>query len=133
MAGNLADYAENKLLDHITGKASYTAPTNTYLALYTVAPTDSTSGTEVTASNGYARQQISWGAATSGQISTNATIRFPDVGTATGAWGTVVAIGILDAVSGGNLLWYGALSATVTIGNGDTYSITSGGLTLTID
>lgn len=133
MAGNITNYLETAMLDHVTGRAAYTKPTATYLALFTVAPTDSTAGTEVTASNGYARQEISWGAAATGAIANDATVRFPDVSTASGSWGTITAIGIFDGVTGGNLLWYGTLNATVTIGNGDSYSITSGGLTLTLD
>jgi alkylation response protein AidB-like acyl-CoA dehydrogenase len=53
MAGSLSNYAENKVLDHVLGTTSYTKPT-TYVALYTVAPTDSTAGTEVTGGS-YAR------------------------------------------------------------------------------
>lgn len=132
MAGNLTDYLENALLDHSTGRATWTKPTNTYLALFTVAPTDSASGTEVSGGN-YARIQLSWGAASGGSIANNATIRFPATGTATVDYGTVVAVGIFDASSAGNLLWYGDLSATVTINSGDTYSITSGGITLSLD
>jgi hypothetical protein len=132
MAGNLSNYLENKLLDHSTGRAAYTAPTTTYLALYTVAPTDGTGGTEVSAS-GYARQAITWGAAASGSIATSANVRFPAAGTAAADYGTVVALGILDALTSGNLLWYGSLSASVTISTGDSYTITSGGLTLTLD
>ncbi len=131
MSGNLSDFLENKLLEHSTGKASWTTPTNTYLALFTVAPTDSTGGTEASAGN-YARLQISWGSASSGSISNNANLRFPATGTATADYGTIVAIGIFDASTGGNLLWYGDLSATVTINSGETYTITSGGITLSL-
>ena len=132
MAGNLTTYLENALLAHSTGEASYTKPTNTYLALFTVAPTDSGGGTEVSGGN-YARIQLSWGTPSGGEIANNSALRFPATGTATSPFGTIVALGIFDASTTGNLLWYGDLSATVTINTGDTYTITSGGITLTLD
>lgn len=133
MAGNLTNYLENALLEHSTGKTTWTKPTNTYGALFTVAPTDSAAGTEVASSNGYSRQQISWGSAANGAIANNAAINWPSTGSATGSWGTIVAVGVFDALTTGNLLWYGPLSASVTIGTGDSFSITTGGLTLTLD
>ena len=46
MAG-FSDYLEDKVLDHGFGGTAYTAPTTLYVALYTVAPTDTGGGTEV--------------------------------------------------------------------------------------
>ena len=131
MADNLTDYAENKFLEHSTGYATWTRPTNTFLGLFTVAPTDSTTGTEVSAGN-YARIQIGWGAASGGQQSNTSSIRFPASGTASADYGTIVALGIFDNVTAGNLIWYGDLSATVTIKTGDSYTITPGGITLSM-
>jgi hypothetical protein len=135
MAGNITDYLENAILNHVTGFATYTKPTNTFAALYLVAPTDSTAGTEVTLANNYSRQQITWGAAASGSISNSADIRFPGTGGtfASADWGQIVAIGILDAASSGNLLWYGPLSASVTVHTGESFTISAGGLTLSLD
>ncbi len=48
MAG-FSDYLEDKVLDHVFGGNAYTAPATLYVALYTVAPTDTGGGTEVTA------------------------------------------------------------------------------------
>ena len=47
MAG-FSDYLEDKVLDHVFGGNAYTAPGTLYVALYTVAPTDTGGGTEVT-------------------------------------------------------------------------------------
>ena len=102
--------------------------------MYTVAPTDSTSGTEVsTSGTSYARQQIlaaGWDSATGGSITTNADVTFP---TATASWGTVVAAAIVDASTSGNIIWYGTLTANKTVDSGDTFKITAGNLTLTLD
>ena len=46
MAG-FSDYLEDKVLDHVFGGNAYTAPSTLYVALYTVAPTDTGGGTEV--------------------------------------------------------------------------------------
>jgi len=47
MAG-FSDYLEDKVLDHVFGGNSYTAPGALYVALFTVAPSDTGGGTEVT-------------------------------------------------------------------------------------
>jgi hypothetical protein len=123
-----SDYLENKLLDHSCGKAAYTMPAGVYLALYTDDPTDADSGTEVSGS-GYAREAVSFGSASGGAISNSADIVF----TATGSWGTVTHWGLRDASSAGNLLHYGAMTASKTIGNGDTLTFATGQLQITAD
>lgn len=128
MAGSLSNYAENKLLDHVLGTTSYTKPT-TYLALFTTAPTDSTSGTEVTGGS-YSRQALasSFSAASGGSASNSANIDFSGMPSC-----TVVAIGIMDASSSGNLLVYGTLTSNKTVDAGDTLRISTGDLSITID
>lgn len=133
MANNLTTYLADNLLDHLTGRVAYTKPTNTYAALFTVAPAQSGGGTEVAAANGYIRQQITWGAASARVISHTADIRFPaGVANASGNWGTVVAIGIFDALTSGNLLLFGTLSASVTVNSGDAFKLVTGALTVAL-
>jgi hypothetical protein len=63
MAGKTA-YLERKLIDHSTGKTSYTMPT-VYVGLFTAAPSDAGGGTEVTGGS-YARKSTAaadWSAA----------------------------------------------------------------------
>ena len=126
----LSDYAEKLLLDYSMTTGSVTRPTAWYVALYTVAPSDSGGGTEVS-TGGYARQTVAFAAATSGAGTTSNT---GDVSwTASGAgFGTVVAIGIHDAVSGGNLLWHGNMTASKTIADGDTLEFSTGNIDLTL-
>ena len=108
----LSDYAEKLLLDWSMTTGSATRPTAWYVALYTSAPTDAGGGTEVSG-GGYARKAVTFAAATSGAGTTSNTV---DVTwTASGAaFGTVVAIGIFDALSSGNLLWHGNMTASKT-------------------
>jgi hypothetical protein len=130
MAGNLSDYLEDKLLDHFLGTNTYTAPTDVYVALYTVAPTDAGGGTEVTNTGGstYARQLVTFDVASGGATSNDTDIDFEDMPSA-----TVVAIGIHDAVTSGNLLVYGDLTANKALDAGDILRIATGDLDISID
>ena len=134
MAGSKSDYLENKILDHVLGGSDYTRAGTVYIALYTANPSDSGGGTEVTGGS-YARASVTnnstnWPAASSGSKSNGTTITFT---TATADWGTVTAFGIFDASSAGNLLYWGTLTTSKAIANGDTASFASGQLTITED
>jgi len=126
----LSDYAEKLLLDWMMTTGSATRPTAWYVALYTAAPSDSGGGTEVS-TGGYARQSVSFDAASSpgGTTSNSGEVSF----TASGAdYGTVTHMGIFDASSGGNLLWHGALTASKTVADGDTLTFAVGNIDLTM-
>ena len=127
----LSDDAEKLLLDWLMTAGTATRPTAWYVALYTAAPSDSGGGTEVS-TGGYARQSVTFAAASSpgGTTSNTGTVSF----TASGAdYGTVTHIGIHSAVSGsGNLLWHGAMTASKTIADGDTLEFSVGNIDLTL-
>ena len=126
----LSDYAEKLLLDWAMTTGSATRPTAWYVALYTAAPSDSGGGTEVS-TGGYARQAVTFGAASSpgGTTSNSGVVSF----TASGAnFGTVTHIGIFDALTTGNLLWHGAMTASKTVNDGDTLEFSIGNIDLTI-
>jgi hypothetical protein len=127
--GSFSDYYENKIIDHMLRNQAFTPPSTLYVALYTVAPSDSGGGTEVSGGS-YARQTVTFTAASGGATSNSADIAFPQ---ATADWGTIVAIGILDASSAGNLLAWGTLTTSKTINNGDQFKILAGNLTLSVD
>ncbi len=129
MAGNLSDWSENALLDWLMGGSAPTRPTNRYVGLFTAAPTDAGGGTEVSG-GGYARQAITCGAAASGATSNNAAITF----TASGAaFGTVSHIGIFDASTAGNLLWWGPLTVSKAVGDGDSLVFAASDIDLALD
>jgi hypothetical protein len=127
VAGNLSNYLENKLIDHFLGTTTYTKPSAVYVALYTVAPSDAGGGTEVTGGS-YARQTATFTAAASGATSNSANIDFTNMPAA-----TVVAIGIFDALTSGNLLLHGTLTTNKTTDAGDTLRIATGDLDISID
>lgn len=134
MAGSFSDFLENEILDHVFGAAAYTAPATLYIALFTAAPTDAGGGTEVSGGS-YARVAVTNNAtnfpAASGGAKANGTeITFV---TATASWGTVVAFGIFDAASAGNLLAWADLTVTKTVNNGDTAKFAVSDLDITLD
>lgn len=127
-------YAEAATLNSFLRGINYTAPASWYLALYTTAPNDSGGGTEVSG-GAYARTPISFALPTTysgtGSYTYNTSaVTFP---TATASWGSIVAVGIFDASLGGNLLYYGTLSASETISTGQAFTIAASQLTVTED
>jgi hypothetical protein len=126
-----SDYAENKINELLVGKTAFTLPT-AYVALYTAAPSDSGGGTEVSGGS-YARKSTvgaDWNTSSGGSISNANAITFV---TAAGSWGTVTHFGVFDASTTGNLLFWAALTASKTVGSGDTASFAAGALVHTED
>jgi len=107
---------------------SATRPTSWYVALYTVAPNDTGGGTELSG-DAYVREASTF-SVTGDTASNTGAIEWA---AATGDWGTVVAIGVFDAVSAGNLLAYGNLTSSKTIQTGDIFRIPAGDLDITLD
>jgi hypothetical protein len=116
-----SDYLEDKLRRHIFGTATFTKPTALWVALFTTSPDDA-GGVEVAAPS-YARIQRNPGDANwtfpdaaGGEANNTAEIIFP---VPDESWGQVVAVGIYDASTGGNLLTYGNLANVKTVNEGD--------------
>lgn len=130
--GSFGNYLEDEILDHIFGKGSYTPPT-IYVALSTADPTDDGSGLAEPSGNGYARKSTAgadWNAASGGALDNANDITFAQ---ATGSWGTITHFALMDALTAGNMLAHGALSASKAIGNGDTAKFAAGELDVTLD
>lgn len=125
----ISNYLENKLLDHVLRNTSYTSPTTVYVGLYTSNPDEGNTGTEVSGGS-YARQALSVTTASGGIVTSSADVTFPQ---ATANWGTISHIGLLDAITSGNLLMYTALTTSKAIDSGDVLKIASGSLTASID
>ena len=122
MAG-MTDYSATNWLAYITGKTAMPATPTAFIGLFTTAPTSDsgvTGAVEVSGGSN-ARQQVSganWNtpsnssgsepSVTPASTSNSGTITFP---VATANWGTVVAFGIFDAVTAGNLLAWDYIGA----------------------
>lgn len=131
MAGK-SDYLESAILNHVLRNTAYTSPTTVYVGLYTVAPSDTGGGTEVSG-NGYARVAVTFSApsGTSPTTCNNQDVLFA---ANTGSdWGTVVAFGIFDASSAGNLLYWNTLTASKAIAVGDQAHFAASSLTISED
>jgi hypothetical protein len=121
---SISNYAENKILDHVTGEAAWTMPTTVYVKLHTGDPGEAATSNAATETT---RKAASWSAASSGSIATDATIEWTNVSTTE----TYSHWSLWDASTAGNALWTGALSASAAVTAGDTFQITS--LTLSLD
>jgi len=124
----MSNYLEDALINGTLRGTTYTAPTTTYLALYTNDPTDADTGTEITGGS-YVRQAITFSSPSGGATSNSSAIEFPQ---ATADWGTITHVGIRDAVTSGNLLYHSALDTSKAIANGDIFKITSTNLSVTL-
>jgi hypothetical protein len=130
--GGFSDYWENKILDHIFGKGSYTPPT-IYVGLSTTDPTDDGSGLAEPSGNAYARVQTStsdWNTASNGSLDNAGDITFAQ---ATGNWGTITHFTLFDAATAGNMLAQGSLSQPKAIGESDTARFEAGDLEISLD
>jgi hypothetical protein len=124
----MSDFLENALINATLRNTSYTSPSVVYIALYTSDPTDANTGTQVSGGS-YARQSATFGAPSNGTSTNSAAIEFPQ---ATASWGTVTHIGILDALTSGNLLYHTALDTPKTIDTGDIFKIAIGSLSVNL-
>jgi hypothetical protein len=128
----LSDYLENKLVDWLFRGQAYTPPAALHFALLTTNTDDDGSPLVEVSGGSYARVSVTrsltnfagtQGAGTTaassgstGTTSNNAAITFP---APTANWGSVTGVVVYDAATGGNILFYGALSTPKTVNNGD--------------
>lgn len=126
---SMTDYLENRIMKAIFKHTSYRGPSALYLALFTAGPDDTGKGTEVSDS-AYARQLITFGDVTDGTVSNTNLIEFA---TATVNYGTITHVGIFDSQTGGNLLFYKKLTASIVAGQGVGVSIQIGDLTVSLE
>lgn len=128
---NISDYLRTALINHSLGVASYTSPSNLYAALYTTSPTSAGGGVQVTNAD-YARVVTGWNVASVGTTTNSIQFRFPATGVAASNWGTVVALGLFDAPTVGNLLFFGPLSAAAAMSINAYFAIAINGLTISL-
>jgi len=127
----LSNDLESKLAKILFGGVAYTAPTSIYFALHTGDPTETGTANEVnTSGTGYARVGL-----------TNNSTNFSENGTglgsnavaivyaaATANWGTITHFSAWDALTGGNLLYYGSLNSSQAIVTNDVPRFNIGGI-----
>ena len=130
---SLSDAFETHTLKYLFTSDSVTRPTNWYIALCTTDPTDTALGTEVTTSGtAYARQTAAFTVSGNNASNTSA-IEFPE---ATANYGTVIAVMIMPAVSGGSasdMIAHAQLTTDKAINTGDIFRIPAGDLDISLD
>ena len=120
MAGGFPTAYANSLLDAVGASA--------YIALYTTAPSDSSAGTEVSGTN-YSRQALTLSAASARATTNPGAITYGPAGS---NWGTIVAVAVMSASSGGTMRWWSTLTASKAVTTGETFTIPIGDLDLAI-
>jgi hypothetical protein len=125
----ISNYLENALINATLRNTTYTSPTTVYAGLFTTDPTDAGSGSEVSGGS-YARKAITFAAPSNG-VTTNSAAAC-EFDQATGSWGTITHFGIFDALTTGNLLYYGALTTSKTISSGDVFKFATSSVTVTL-
>jgi len=79
---------------------------------------------------------VNFDAAASGSAANTGNITFnqaqANYDTAGGAGNVVTHVAIMDNSTGGNVLFYGALSVSKTVTTGDTFQINAGALTVSL-
>lgn len=133
MALAVSNFLADALLNQVFRNTTYTRPTTVYVALYTSNPTAADTGTEVTG-GAYARQTVTFAAPATDTgkrtIKNSVEVAFP---VATADWGTVTHIGIRDAATGGNLLYYGAVGNPRTILTSDVLKLPANSTALSLN
>jgi hypothetical protein len=124
----MSNYLENALINATLRNTTYTSPATVYVGLYTSDPTDANTGTEVSGGS-YARKSMAFNAPSNGASVNSAAVEFDQ---ATANWGTITYFAIFDALTTGNMLYYGALTASKTIETGDVFKFASSSVTVTL-
>lgn len=119
---SLSNYAENAALDFLFSGTKY-------VSLHS-ADGGETGASELAVANGYARQSTTFDAAAGGATANAAPATFTNTGV---AWSAATHFGVWSASSGGNFLGGGALATPKTLGAGDTGTIATGDLDITLD
>lgn len=143
---SLSDHAKGELLDHLTGQATMTTPTNLYLCLLKSGADDTDTGTTITsggheittpATNGYDREEVTpdggamsaEGATTKGQSETTAIVTF---GPFTADLSAATHWALCDATTGGNMWLHGSLESSKDPENGGSIVFAAGEFKLII-
>lgn len=144
IAGGMSDYHSNKLIDKLWRGQTFDWPATIYSAYFTTAPTNAGGGVEA-AGGSYARVALvpsltslsgtqapgstAASSGTSGRISNNTSLAHP---APTASQGIMVAEGIYDAATLGNLLWWKLVTnrSVLTDGPAPTHPADSLGITL---
>lgn len=124
---SLSNYFETYLLDQL--------PSTVYVQLHVSGGPGEDGTSNVLQGTGpanYARQAVTLASTAGSSRSTNAAVSWASLALNTNP-STITDISVWSVGSGGNCLWYGALTTPRSVANGDTFTIASGQLTMTLE
>jgi hypothetical protein len=128
---NFSNYLEEELIDFTLRLQAAPTINSIYIGLansYDI--TDGSSFEEVaTGDTSYARQGAAFDAPVDGVTQNTALIQWT---AAASEWGTITHIGIFDADTAGNILYWAQLATERTVGEDDVFQIPAGNLTVTL-
>ena len=124
----MTNYLERKVAEHTLGILAFTMPATVYLALHTADPTETGAVAEL-AGGGYTRQAtaFAWNVGNA-RAQNSALERFDNLPA-----GTITHFSIWDAVTVGNCLYKGALTASITVAAGASAEVAADALSVTLD
>lgn len=134
-----SNYCEEAILNALFGKTSnfgtLSARPTLYVALLAAAPSDTDTGSTIaeaayTGYNRVATAPADWNAWSAGQLYNAVEIAFDE---ATGGSETLTHFALVDAATGGNVILYGALDASIAVSAGITPRFKAGDLVVTAD
>lgn len=123
---SVSNFLENTIMDLCFNGTAYAGQATVYTKLHTADPGEA----GLTAAAGETtRKATTLGASANGVVTSDADISWVSVSTSE----TYSHVSLWDNVAAGNCLWTGALTASRAVIAGDTFTIASGSLTVTLD
>jgi len=123
------------LLSYLFEGTGYSLPATYYIGLATASPTSAGLFTNEVAVGSYARVAVPNNSANwtvSGTLSQAINDNAVTFVESTASWGTITYVFIADSLTGGTMLYYGALSTTRAVPIATTVYFPAGGLTLQV-
>lgn len=121
----ITDYAENKMLDAVFNGVAFSVP-NTYIKLHIGDPGEA--GTANAAAH-TTRVLAGWSTAVSGAVSNDNIVTF----TPLAANEVISYVSVWDALTNGNAIWYGPLTAPQSVNSGGTLNFAIGAISITLE
>jgi hypothetical protein len=124
----------NRILDFNFGASSYSATSPLYIGLSTTSINNDGTGYTEPSGNAYARVSVTnnkttWTTASGSSLSNAIQVSFPE---SSGSWGTITHIFIADALSGGAVLFFDALTSSRTVPANTTVYFAIGNITVSM-
>lgn len=118
----------NAMINLVLRNVAYSPSTaNVFVALFTGAVDGAFTNEVSTSGTNYSRKQVTFSAASSGSTANSAEV---DFGVATGNYGNVQNFALVDNSTGGNILYFDALTVAQTISTGNQPKFAIGAITV---